>query len=663
LRKKMVFGIPIRLVAALLAGLWLAMGVGCHNSESSQSNEAKEPGPEGRSLFVEGCPVPGKARAARIERPDLGMLGPQVLGEEGDFLLMNDEAAFIVTSPDDVDAYWYYGGILVDAVALDGCRQAGPERYEEFLPLVAKVDLLEFLEAFDLGAVTIRGFRGERAEILSDGSDGGDAVVRVYGTDDTFWLIEYTLVTAAFSQGAPRPPSGPLGLEIFIDYVLPPDSPVLRIVVHYRNKEGRPNAVVPAAAHLFGSTTDAYFCSLTGLAAAGYYFHVGVPWITSTSPANDGSLTFAMEGATLMGTSIAGVYAAFDIGRALLPMRLGPAGSGSDTASVTYFMSAGITDGVSSEIPLRDAQPRAFPWAPYEHVPFAGRAADAGTGQPIPGAEIEVQVRDLDDRWRPLHRLRTNEAGTFGGAIADFGLSGTEYRLAGRVDGRPDPEPISFTTANVPSPTLAFAPGGVLAHEVRDGRGRPLPALITLWQEGSRTHRILSKGIGEAPVPPGAYEVSVTRGYEYTPFHGSVTIEPTVPTLLRVRLDRVVDTTGFLCMDGHMHAAPSPDSQVSIPDRIRTAAAAGLEVAVSTDHEYIGSWQSGIDETGLGDWVATVTGLELTAHPEHVNLCSVEPRFDVDARGDFVRWYGLDMAEIYAAARERGAGVVTLNLV
>ncbi len=643
----------------MLAGLWLAAGFGCHHSESDPGRDAEDP--EGRSLFVEGCPVSGLARAALIERPDLGMLGPQALGEEGDFLLMNDESAFIVTSPDDVDAYWYYGGILVDAVALDGCRQAGPERYEEFLPLVAQVNLLEFLEEFDLGAVTIRGFRGERAEVLSDGSDGGDAVVRVHGTDDTFWLIEYTLVAAAFSLGAPRPPSSPLGLDIFIDYILPPDSPVLRIEVHYRNREGRPQAVVPATAHLFGPTTDVYFSSLTGLSLADYYFHVGIPWITSASPTGDGSLTFAMEGATLMGTSISGVFAAFDIARGLLPLRLGPAGSAGDTASVTYFMSVGITDGVSSEIPLQNARPRAFPWAPCELLPFAGRAVDAGTGEPISGAELEVQVKDLDGSWRPLHRFRTNAAGAFGGAVADFGSPDTEYRLTGRVDGRPAPEPIPFTTADIPRPTVAFEPGGVLAHEVRNWQGRPMPALITLWQDGSRTHRILSEGIGEAPVPPGTYEVSVTRGYEYKTFHESVTIEPSVPTPLRVRLDRVVDTTDFLSMDGHMHAAPSPDSQVSIPDRIRTAAAAGLDVAMSTDHEYIGSWQSGIDETGLDDWVATVTGLELTAHPEHVNLYSVEPQFDVDGRGNFVRWYGLDIAEIYAAARERGAGVVTLN--
>ena len=652
-------GIPVRLIAVLFAGLWLAAGFGCHSSESNPGREVQDP--EGRSLFVEGCPVSGLARASRIERPDLGMLGPQALGEEGDFLLMNDEAAFIVTSPDDVDAYWYYGGILADAVALDGCAQAGPERYEEFLPLVVQVDILEFLEEFDLGNVTIRGFRVEWAEILDDGSDGGDAVVRVHGTDDTFWLIEYTLVTAAFSMGVPRPPSGPIGLEIFIDYILPPDSSVLRVVVHYRNLEGRPQAVVPATAHLFGPTTDVYFSSLTGLSLAGYYFYLGIPWITSASPTGDGSLTFAMEGATLMGTSISGVFAAFDIGRGILPLRLGPAGSGSDTASVTYFMSVGITDGVSSEIPLRSAQPRAFPWAPYEHVPFAGRAVDAGTGQPISGADLEVQVRDLDGNWRPLHKFRTNAAGAFGGAVADFNAQGTEYRLTGRVDGRPAPEPIPFTTANVPSPTVAFDPGGVLAYEVRDWHGRPMPALITLWQDGNRTHRILSEGIGEAPVSPGTYEVSVTRGYEYTAFHGSITVEPSVPTPLQVRLDRVVDTSGFLSMDGHMHAAPSPDSGVSIPERIRTAAAAGLEVPVSTDHEYVGSWQSGIDETGLHDWVATVPGLELTAHPEHVQLLFVEPRFDLDARGDFVRWYGLDIAEIYAAGRERGAGVIMLN--
>ena len=651
----------LQLLPALFA---LALAAGCSDSEDRGTGKEAPPPPEGPSLFVEGCPVPGLARAARIERPDLGMWGPQALGGEGDFLLMNDRAAFIVTGPNKFDTYYYYGGILVDAVAIDGCEQAGPERYEEFWPLVARIDIAELLGNMNLGAATVRGFRGDSAEVLNDGSDGKAAVVRVRGADDFFWIAEYTLVLEAFKQGNPKPLSSPLGMEIIVDYVLPPDSPVLRIVVQYRNLGSQRLQIVAAAANLFGPTTDVDFYNLLTASIGGFGFKVGVPWITATSRTRDGALGFARQDAFLMNADIAGVDAVMDPREMLRPLALGPAGSGRETASATYFLSVGPSDGNSAERPLLDVLPRPFPWTPYEMVPLAGTTLDAVTGRPIPGARIEVQVRDLQDIWRPLHRFQSDEAGAFGGAVADFGDPALEYRITARVEGRPDPEPLSFhPSAGIPSPAFAFEAGGLLAYEVRDEQGLALPARITLWQDGRLARRILAAdGIGTAPVLPGTYEVSVTRGFEYAPFHGWMTVAPTVATPLSAELERVVDTTGFLAMDAHLHAAPSPDSQVPIPDRIRTLATEGVEVAVSTDHEYIGSWQSGIDETGLGRWVATIPGCELTAVvPEHMNIYPVEPRFDLDARGGYVRWYQMDIEEIYEAARARGARIIQLN--
>ena len=646
-----------------LIAFMLLTVVGCSGSGESGNGQEGGDGPQGRSLFVNGCPVPGGSSAMQIQRPDHGMWGPQVLGEQGDFLLMNDRAAFIVTDPGDVDAYWYYGGILVDAVALSGCKQAGPERYQEFLPLAVQVDLLELLDDFNLGAATVRGFRGETAEILNDGTDGNDAVVRVRGTDDFFWLIEYTLVVQAFQMGRPKPLSSPLGIEIIIDYVLPPDSSVLRIKVHYRNLEGKIQRIIPATAHLFGSTVDVDSFSLAEVSAAGFNFNVGSPWMTAASQTNNGAWSFALEDAFLTSIYIAGVHAAFDLKRGLFPLRLGPAGSESDTASMTYLMSVGTTDGNSAERPLAITNAQTLAGASYGLVPFTGFALEEGTEQPISDAEVAVQLRNLDDDWQTLHRFRSEETGSFGGAVANFGIPGLEYRIMAHADGRPNPDPILFTASSVPNPVLEFAPQGVLAYEILDQDGESLPVRITLWQQGRKVLRIFAAdGIGQAPVIPGTYEVSVTRGLEYTTFQGSVTIAPTLPTPFKAQLLRVVDTTGFLSLDGHMHAAPSPDSQVSIPDRIRTAATEGLEVAVSTDHEFIGSWQSGIDETGLGRWVATVTGCELTATvPEHINLYAVEPRFDLDARGGFVRWYQLDIEEIYQTARNRGAQIISLN--
>ncbi|MEW6444141.1 MAG: CehA/McbA family metallohydrolase [bacterium] len=657
-------GRQMRPLGAVLLLLVLAAGGACSDSDGGgPSGGGITPPPDGKSLFVEGCPAPGRARAARIERPDLGMQGPQALGKEGDFLLMNDRAAFIVTGPGNVDTYWYYGGILVDAVALDGCEQAGPERYEELWPLAARIDLLELLNGAGLGGATVRGFRGDRVEILDDGAAGGDAVVRVHGSDDFFWQAEYRLMAEAFLQGTSKAMSGPLGLGMEVDYVLPPDSPVLRVIVRYRNLLDQPQEIVPAACNLFGPTTEVGFYNLFRGDIAGFDFKLGVPWLTAVSDGAEGAWAFAMEDAVLMNGSVAGVDAALDARSFFAPLRLGAAGAGQDTAQVTYFLSVGPTDGNSAERPLRDASPRAFPWAPYEWLPVAGTTFDGETGEPIAGVRVEVEARDLDGAWRPLHRMESGPTGAFGGSIADFGDPRLEYRVSAHAQGRPDPEPALFTTVSVRDFPIPFAADGELAYDVRDGEDRGLPARITLWQDGRLACRILTAGSpGRSPVAPGVYEVSVTRGFEYATYQGSITVAPRVAAPLDVRLERVVDTSGFMAMDGHLHAAPSPDSQVSIPDRILTAASEGVEVAAGTDHEYVGSWQSGIDETGLGEWVATVTGCELTAEvPEHFNLYGLEPRFDLDGRGGFIRWYRMDMAEILAAARGRGARLVAFN--
>ncbi len=631
----------------------LIIETGCSDSGSGTAGSPPSSGTE-PSLFVEGCPVSGSAHAVRITRPDMRMQGPDALGGEGDYLLMNDRAAFIVTHPDNPDSYYYYGGILVDAVALDGCSQAGPEQYEELQPLVGKLDLLDF------PASAMRAFRGESIEILNDGSNGGEASVRVRGTDDLYWLVEYELIRMAFKGGLRRSLSQPFGLEILVDYVLPADSSVLRIHVHFRNRLDRPQSIMPAVAHIFGSTTERGFYSLAPLSIAGFHLKIGVPWITASSP--DGSLAFAVHDAITSTTSISGVDAIFDLSQGLVPLRLGAGGEEESTATETYFVSVGPGDANSAESLLHEADPEMLWGLPYEQLPVTGTAVELLASRPVAGAEVEIEIPS-EDGWQPLHRFLTDERGAFQGRMAVVPSADLNYRLTARKEGFPTPEPIPFRPEEAAGLRIGFQPGGTLAHDVKDTEGRSLPSRITLW-EGDNKARILYTGVapGSSRVAPGTYGVSVTRGFEYAPYQGEIEIAPDRTSRLEVHLDRVVDTSGFLSTDGHLHAAPSADSKVSIADRIRICAAEGLEVPVSTDHEYIGSWWSGIHETGLEAWVSTITGLELTATvPEHVNVIGLEPRFDLNARGGPVPWYGLDIAEVYAAARARGGRFVVLN--
>jgi hypothetical protein len=206
-------------------------------------------------------------------------------------------------------------------------------------------------------------------------------------------------------------------------------------------------------------------------------------------------------------------------------------------------------------------------------------------------------------------------------------------------------------------------PSGSVRLDIRDTLGNNVPAKVILCQNGTAAYRFYAGPQPSVhPTVPGTYSVSVTRGYEWEPTYSEVVVAPDAVTDIALSIEQVVDTSGWMSIDTHAHAAPSPDSFVAVPHRILTAAGEGLDAIVSSDHEFVGSWQWGIDQAGLQQWIATVPGTEATATlPEHVNAFPLEPDFEADARGGFVRWYGMDIDEFYEALWQRGAGVVSLN--
>ncbi len=642
----------------------------------SKELKLKETG-EG-SLFVDGCPEPGRSIAKLITNPELRMEGPDALGGQGDYLLMNEHAAFIIQGTDHVNTYYYYGGAPVDAVALEGCSQASPERFEEMGFALGLFDISNPLDT------TLRAFRGDSVKVINDGSNGQAAVVRVYGADDFFWLIEMELIGMLYTEyGLPKPLSGPLGLDIYVDYILPPDSSALQIKLNIHNTSDDTKEVLSGVALFFGDTSidpiplkyyhQQYQTAEGLLGLLLQDVPVGVPWMVASG--GDGAWSFAMKDANLGMANISGVTAALDADQILEgSIPLSPNGEEGDTITPTYFFGVGGGDHNTALTPLYEANPNPAGLT-YELADLEGTAYDLLSGDPLPNVQLEVQVKNLDDDWVFLTGFISDEDGSYGGLIPDLGV---ECQLTAYLEGRPSPPPVYFSPSETYNIDAAFMPGGLLLYDVRDSTGKNIPAKISVWERraddsyGSFIRRVYSTtGYGNVELVPGDYWVSVTRGYEYTTYDGPTTIDPNSLAILEVSLERVVDTTGFLSMDSHMHAGPSADNYISIASRIASVASEGLEVAISTDHEYVGSWQSAIDEASLWEWVATVVGLEVTAPlPGHVNMYGgIEPRYDINARGGPVKWwapdpfvgYSMDTAQIFAAERARGAQVIQIN--
>jgi hypothetical protein len=605
----------------------------------------------GEGIFLAGCPRQGLSMAMQLEDPAQRMTGPDALGGPGDYLLMNENAAFVVQGLGRPKTYFYYPGVLIDAVEVSGCEQASPERFGELTILPGKLDVRDFASSI------LRGFKGESFEILSDGRDGRAAIVRVRGVDDVFWIAELDLIKDKFKSGTEKLPSQPFGVKLEIDYILPPRSNVLTIEFRVKNETSEWQELVAGAALIVSDTLQQKMYADGKLSLGGFHVRMGIPWLAASG--DDGSYAFAMDTDNMGLAHISGVDALLDTNQVASPLYVEAKGM-ADTAQMRYFVSAGGTD-TNSAVRHLAAVNTQLP--AYELFTLEGRTVDLGTGQAIAGAALEVQLKNSKGEWMTVDALASDGNGDYDGEVAAIGSAERPYRIVARSPGRPHPEPAEFVRAASVKKDVLFGAAGTLAYQVKDQDGVLLPSLLSFYRDGQLVREVaVTSGMGELALPPAEYELSVTRGIEYPTHQGKVSIQAGQKSTLEVTLPHLVDTRGFLSIDTHVHAGPSADSTISVADRIATVGAAGLDVVVSTDHEVVVDWKPGVVETGLQDWVATVIGEEVTATlPEHTIMFPVSLAGMDDPRGEFVRWYGLDIGQIYAAERARGAQVVQLN--
>jgi hypothetical protein len=173
---------------------------------------------------------------------------------------------------------------------------------------------------------------------------------------------------------------------------------------------------------------------------------------------------------------------------------------------------------------------------------------------------------------------------------------------------------------------IARPRAGTLHWKVRERGAGVLPARILVrgiagapdpdWGEepsdGASLNVIHADRDGERAIPPGRYRVTITHGFEYTMHQSDVAVIADKTAAVAAELDRVVDTRGWISADLHVHAQPSPDSTVPLSDRVLALAAAGVEVAVATDHNAVTDYGRAIRERGLEPWLASIVGDEVT---------------------------------------------------
>jgi hypothetical protein len=594
----------------------------------------------GEGLFREGCPTSGQA-TARVIGVDESLRGQRPVGTRGDYLLMNDRTAVVITAPDTEKTFFYYGGIIADAAAVDNCRQVTDDKLDEVGLVIGDLDL------GDRTASSLRAFRGETIEVLSDGADGSDAVVRVTGVDDTHWLVDYELQkedpSREFNRG--------LHASMTVDYILAPDSQVVEIAIQVEGSEESPDAMLGAALITFGDTLDVRGYASDRIDILGLNLRTAMPWIVASD--GSGAYAFAVKGLNLGFLNIGGIDIAIDVDQGVNAPIIPGSGAASEYG---YFFAVGASDGNSATTALHTVKDEPTRSGRYDLVTVSGTVEDESG--PVSGAVVELLATAPGVDQGVLDVARSSAGGLFSMEVPVFEEEDWSFATRVSAPGRDTSGIVGFETSDG---RLELAVGGLgtLSFDITDSNGLGSPARVHLWRDdGYKTWEPVFD-TGSVPVAPGTYSVTVSRGYEYEPVHTTLTIPVGGEVGLVAVLERVVDTSGYLSTDTHIHSDPSPDSRVMMSRQLAVAAGHGLEIPMSTDHEIIVGFHDLLAESPLSAVMGTVGGEEMTAvMPEHMTIFPVQP--DGTARGGPVKWFGLDFEEVLDANRDR-AEVTFLN--
>lgn len=272
-----------------------------------------------------------------------------------------------------------------------------------------------------------------------------------------------------------------------------------------------------------------------------------------------------------------------------------------------------------------------------------GTVREAGGGAPLPGVRITALL-DLPaepgvEPGHPITQFLSDAEGRFEGRLppGSYGLVAADA-FDFKSDTRPalvEPEVVSIAAGETTEHDLTLGRTGTLRIEVREalpgGGSAPIPGRVTfvgldptpkLSSVLDNANDPLVRGVaavyfltGEdrsVQVEPGAYEVFVTHGPEYSLFRAPITIGEGDNGTLRAEIARVVDTEGWLGGEFHVHSVNSPDSPVSTQDRLREFVADHVELITATDHDVVTDYAPLIAELGLSSWIVSMPGLEIT---------------------------------------------------
>ena len=219
-----------------------------------------------------------------------------------------------------------------------------------------------------------------------------------------------------------------------------------------------------------------------------------------------------------------------------------------------------------------------------------------------------------------------------GPAVPDRPQQAGSGGVGGTVGSAAPPGSLQATTGSA-GELPHIVPHGALSFELADvATGKRMPGKVTFVGVKGTPDPRLSKGdigdeegnsleafnrvftldgTGVVEMPVGTYDVTFSRGIEWTISTQRLTLGKAAVEL-RAKLEHVIDTPHWVSGDFHVHAASSPDSHVPMRDRVYEFIADGVDMIVSTDHNVVSNYQPVIEELHAEKLLASATGDEIT---------------------------------------------------
>jgi hypothetical protein len=535
---------------------------------------------------------PNEARAGRITAAS--QLPATTLGLEtwsvGDFVLANDKVALVIEDVGDSQLYDPWGGRPVGAALVRDGAMALPADFGELFFLIGRSTIVT-----------------EKVSVVNDGSNGEPAVVRARGRLAPLPFLDPLingLLTDDFRD-----------MDAAIDYTLAPGSETVDVT--YQINSGR-EMDSPSGTVLHGFMyTKRMKAFVPGV---GFTDSVsGAPWAALI---DDDGASIGYEAADgPLGGSIA---------------QAGFVGALNDPYSIAR---CAVTTQPHARITI------AGPGVDGMMVARAKLASQSmreitGTVTGLAGAAARVHAVDTNGKY--LTRAPVDATGAFtlhvpaGVAVTLTAVAPGSVLATANVAA-------DATTATITVPVL----GTLVIDHVADDAGATIPARIQVMPDATGPALVdIPDTFGEVeppggrhevryhdgtamriPLRPGGYHIVVSRGPEYELFEQDVDIDAASDFPITPVLDHVVDTTGKLCGDFHIHTIRSNDAEDLAAYKVQSGMADGLEMFIRSDHEWVDDFQPLIEDRGWERWAMGVGSIEMTSFElwGHMGVFPLEP--------------------------------------